>query len=85
MMFLFVAIFIMSATNNQIQTNLKISKHSNIAFELKHYIRTYYSRILKDEKTRLQNQNSNYMMKNMSRRPKNLFDLDDFVNYVSSN
>ena len=35
--FLFVAIFIASATNNRIQTNLKISKHSNImAFELKH-------------------------------------------------
>ena len=37
------------------------------------------------EKTRLRNQNSNYMMKNTSRRPKNLFDLDDFLNYVSSN
>ena len=35
--FLFVAIFITSATNNRIQTNLKISKQSNIiAFELKH-------------------------------------------------
>ena len=35
--FLFVAIFIASATNSQIETNLKISKHSNIiAFELKH-------------------------------------------------
>ena len=35
--FLFVAIFDASATNNRIQTNLKISKHSNImAFELKH-------------------------------------------------
>ena len=37
------------------------------------------------EKTRLRNQNSNYMMKNTSRRPKNLFDLDYFTNYVSSN
>ena len=37
------------------------------------------------EKTRLQNQNSNYMMKNTSRGPKNLFDLDDFSNYGSSN
>ena len=35
--FLFVAILIASAANNRIQTNLKISKHSNyIAFELKH-------------------------------------------------
>ena len=35
--FLFVAILIASATNNRIQTNLKISKHSNyMAFELKH-------------------------------------------------
>ena len=35
--FLFVAIFIASATVNRIQTNLKILKHSNImAFELKH-------------------------------------------------
>ena len=35
-LFLFVAIFIASFTNNQIQINLKISKHSNImAFELK--------------------------------------------------
>ena len=35
--FLFVAIFVASATNNRIQTNLKISKHSNIMeFELKH-------------------------------------------------
>ena len=35
--FLFVAIFIASATNNRIQTILKISKHSNImAFALKH-------------------------------------------------
>ena len=35
--FLFVAIFIASATNNRIQTNLKISNHSNImAFKLKH-------------------------------------------------
>ena len=25
------------------------------------------------------------MMKNRSRRPKNLFDLNDFLNYVSSN
>ena len=34
--FLFVAIFIASATSNRIQTNLKISKHSNImALELK--------------------------------------------------
>ena len=33
--FLFVAIFVASATNNRIETNLKISKHSNImAFEL---------------------------------------------------
>ena len=37
------------------------------------------------EKTRLRNQNSNYMMKNTSRGLKNLFDLDDFWNYVSSN
>ena len=82
--FLFVAIFIASATNNWIQTNLKISKHSNImAFEWN--IQTYYSRISKAEKTRLRNQNSNYMMKNTSRGPKNLFDLDDFSNYVSSN
>ena len=70
--FLFVAIFIASATNNRIQTNLKISKHSNWK------IRTYDSRISKDEKTRLRNQNSNYMMKNTSRGPKNLYDLDDF-------
>ena len=35
--FFFVVIFIASATNNRIQTDLKISKHSNImAFELKH-------------------------------------------------
>ena len=35
--FLFLAIFITSATNNRIQTNWKISKHSNImAFELRH-------------------------------------------------
>ena len=35
--FVFVAIFVASATNNRIETNLKISKHSNIiAFELKH-------------------------------------------------
>ena len=35
--FLFVAIFVASATNNGIKRNLKISKHSNImAFELKH-------------------------------------------------
>ena len=34
--FLFVAIFIASATNNQIEANSNISKHSNImAFELK--------------------------------------------------
>ena len=46
---------------------------------------TFYSRITKDEKTRPRNQNSNYMMKNTSRQPKNLFDLDDFSNYVSSN
>ena len=53
--FLFVAVFIKSATNKQIQTNL-ISKHWNImAFELNS--RTYYSRISKDEKTRLRNQN----------------------------
>ena len=72
--FLFVAIFIASATNNQIEIILKTSKHSNImAFELK------------DEKTRLRNQDSNYMMKNTSRGPKNLFELDEFSNYVSSN
>ena len=34
------------------------------------------------KKTRLRNQNSNYMM---SRRPKSLFNLDDFSNNVSSN
>ena len=35
--FLFVSIFIASATNNRIQTKLKISKHLDImAFELKH-------------------------------------------------
>ena len=35
--FLFVTIFVASATNNRIQTILRISKHSNImAFELKH-------------------------------------------------
>ena len=77
--FLFVAIFIASATINRIQTNLKISKHSNWN------IRNYYSRISKDEKTRLRKENSNYMMKNTSRAPKNLFDLDDFSNYVSPN
>ena len=72
--FLFVAIFIASATNNQIEIILKTSKHSNImAFKLK------------DEKTRLRNQDSNYMMKNTSRGPKNLFELDEFSNYVSSN
>ena len=83
----FLAIFVVSATNNRIQANLKISKHSNImAFELKHSkFLFYYSRISKAEKTRLRNQNSNYMMKNTSRGPKNLFDLDDFSNYVSSN
>ena len=37
------------------------------------------------EKTRLGNQNSNYMKKNMSKEPKNLFNFDDFSNYVSSN
>ena len=54
--FLFVAIFVASATNNRIETNLKISKHSNIIANL-------LSRISKDGKTRLRNQNSNYMMK----------------------
>ena len=44
-----------------------------------------WRRISKDEKTRLQNQNSNYTMKNTSRGPKHLFDLDYFSNYVSSN
>ena len=35
--FLFVAIFVASTTDNRIQTNLNISKYSNImAFELKH-------------------------------------------------
>ena len=48
-------------------------------------IRTCCSRISKDEKTRLRNQNSNYMMKNRFRWPKNLFDVDDFSNYVNSN
>ena len=35
------------------------------------------------KKTRLRNQNSNYMMKNTSRGPKNLFDLDHLSNYRS--
>ena len=75
--FLFVAIFIVSATNNRIHyTNLKISKHSNfMAFKLKH------SNLLQ----KLRNQNSNYMMKNTSRGPKNLFDLDHLSNYRSLN
>ena len=48
-------------------------------------MRTYYSRKLTDEKTRLQYQTWNYMMKNRSRGPKNLFNLDDLSNYRSSN
>ena len=39
----------------------------------------------KIKKTRLRNQNSNYMMKNTSMGPKHLFDLGNFSNYVSSN
>ena len=37
------------------------------------------------KKTWPRNQNLNYMMKNTSREPKNLSDLDDFSNYVSLN
>ena len=55
--------------------NIRILWHSNWK------IRTYESRISKDEKTK----NSNYMMKKTSRGPKQLFDLDDFSIYVSSN
>ena len=54
-----------------------------MAFELKHSNLLQW--VSKDEKGRLRNQNSNYMMKKTSREPKNLFDLDDFSNYVSSN
>ena len=48
-------------------------------------IRVYYSRIPRDKKIKFETKNSNYMMKNTPRGPKNLFDLDDFLISVSSN
>ena len=82
--FVFVTIFIVSATNNRIQTKLKISKHSNImAFELKHL--NLPQQNIEEWKTKLRNQNSNYMIKNTSRGPKNVFNLDDLSNNRSSN
>ena len=54
-----------------------------MAFELKHS--NLLSIIPEDEKSKPQNQNSNYIMINTSGGPKNLLDLDGFLNYVSSN
>ena len=62
--------------------DFKTFRYHGIRIETFELTTVGYRRI---KKTRLQNQNSNYMMKSSSRGPKNLFDSDDFLNYMSSN
>ena len=73
-------------SNQQLNSNkfkdFKTFEYYGIRIETFKLTTEEYRRI---KKTGLRNQNSNYMMKDTSGGPKNLFVLDDFSNYVTSN
>ena len=69
-------------SNSNKYNDFKTIEYYGIPIETFELTTAEYRRI---KKTRLRNQNSNYMMKNTSRGRKTLLDLDDFSNYVSLN